>query len=184
VQTLTSSPSQASSSSGGGSGAGAGGGRKRAKTGAIVGGLLGGLFFLGVLGAIFVVLVRRRKQGNPSSKLRVDPQATFVPPAMGAGVGKGGGRAELGGDGKGGVVDEKEIMGEAQRHGVGRDNLAMSAGEKGVEIDGRGVQAQGGGGRYGLRPEELDSQGRYVGELHGDGRQGGGFELQGTEVVR
>jgi hypothetical protein len=82
-------------------------------------------------------------------------------------------------------VGEKEIMGEEQRHGVGRDNLAMSAGEKGVEIDGRGVQAQGGGGgRYGLRPEELDSQGRYVGELHGDGRQGRGFELQGTEVLR
>lgn len=38
-----------------------------------------------------------------------------------------------------------------------------------------------GEGRYGLRPEELDSEGRYVGELHGDGRQGG-FELEGTEV--
>jgi hypothetical protein len=140
--------------------------------------VLGGLFFLGVLGAIFVVLVRRKKMseisvcgGNAPSKLRVDPQATFVPPVMGAGLGKGGGRAELGGDGKGGVV--------------GRDNLDMSAREKGVEIDGRGVQAQRGGeGRYGLRPEELDGQGRYVGELHGDGRQGGGFELQGSEVVR
>ncbi|KAH8787221.1 hypothetical protein BGZ57DRAFT_880171 [Hyaloscypha finlandica] len=176
VQTLTSSPSQASSSSGGGNGAGAGGGRKRAKTGAIVGGVIGGLLFLGALGAICVVCIRRMKRkkmsgGNPPSKLRVDPQATFVPLAMGAGLGKGGGRAELGGDGKGGVV--------------GRDNLDMSAREKGVEMDGRGVQAQRGGeGRYGLRPEELDGQGRYVGELHGDGRQGGRFELQGSEVVR
>jgi hypothetical protein len=46
-------------------------------------------------------------------------------------------------------------------------------------MDGRGVQAA----RYGLRPEELDSEGRYVGELHGDGRQFGGVELQGSEVV-
>jgi hypothetical protein len=177
VQTLTSSPSQASSSSGGGSGAGAGGGKKKVKTGTIVGGVLGGLLFLGALGAICVVCIGRMERtrhrgGNLSSKLRVDPQATFIPPPpTGVGVGKGGGRAELGGDGKGGVV--------------GRENLDMNAGERGVEIDGRGVQAQGGGdGRYGLRSEELDSQGRYVGELHGDGRQGGGFELQGTEVVR
>jgi hypothetical protein len=35
-------------------------------------------------------------------------------------------------------------------------------------------------GRYGLRPEEPDSEGRYVGELHRDGRQG--VELQGSEV--
>jgi hypothetical protein len=175
VQTLTSSPSQASSSSGGGSGAGAGGGKKKVKTGAIVGGVLGGLLFLGALGVICVVCIgrmeRTRHRGNLSSKLRVDPQATFVPPPTDVGVGNCGGRAELGGDGKGGVL--------------GRENLDMSAGEKGVEIDGRGVRAQGGGdGRCGLRSEGLDSQGRYVGELHGDGRQGGGFELQGTEVVR
>lgn len=25
--------------------------------------------------------------------------------------------------------------------------------------------------RYGLRPEELDAEGRYIGELHADGRQ-------------
>jgi hypothetical protein len=39
-------------------------------------------------------------------------------------------------------------------------------------------------GRYRLRHEELDGQGRYVGELHGDERQIEGIELQGTEVVR
>jgi hypothetical protein len=50
----------------------------------------------------------------------------------------------------------------------------------GVEMNGMGVQ----GTRYGLRPEELDSEGRLVGELHGDGRQFGGAELQGSEVSR
>jgi hypothetical protein len=34
-----------------------------------------------------------------------------------------------------------------------------------------------GEGRYGLRPEELDANGNYIGELHGDGRQPGSTEL-------
>jgi hypothetical protein len=34
-----------------------------------------------------------------------------------------------------------------------------------------------GEGKYGLRPEELDAEGRYIGELHGDGRQVTGSEL-------
>jgi len=36
----------------------------------------------------------------------------------------------------------------------------------------------------GCGPEELDSEGRYVGELHGDGRQFIEVELQGSEVRR
>jgi hypothetical protein len=31
--------------------------------------------------------------------------------------------------------------------------------------------------RYGLRPDELDANGNYIGELHGDGRQPGSTEL-------
>lgn len=34
-----------------------------------------------------------------------------------------------------------------------------------------------GEGRYGLRPDELDANGNYIGELHGDGRQPGSTEL-------
>lgn len=35
-----------------------------------------------------------------------------------------------------------------------------------------------GNARHGLRPKELDASGRYVGELHGDGRHAtGGVEL-------
>lgn len=34
-----------------------------------------------------------------------------------------------------------------------------------------------GEGRHGLRPDELDSDGNYIGELHGDGRQPGSTEL-------
>jgi hypothetical protein len=51
---------------------------------------------------------------------------------------------------------------------------------EGFEVDGEGlgVRELGGEGMYGLRPEELDSEGRYVGELHGDGRQYGGIELE------
>ena len=48
-----------------------------------------------------------------------------------------------------------------------------------VEVDRQAVEA-----RYGLRPEELDAEGRYVGELHGDGRQVQGIELQATKVRR
>jgi hypothetical protein len=34
-----------------------------------------------------------------------------------------------------------------------------------------------GEGRYGLQPEELDANGNYFGELHGDGRQPRSTEL-------
>ena len=58
--------------------------------------------------------------------------------------------------------------------------VSPESGKVEVEMDAQGL----GQGRYGLRPEELDSQGRYVGELHGDGRQfgGGGVELEGSGV--
>lgn len=40
----------------------------------------------------------------------------------------------------------------------------------------RSVEIQG-EGRHGLRPEELDASGRYIGELHGDGRHINSSEL-------
>ena len=95
-----------------------------------------------------------------------------MPAAAGGREGKrkGGGRAELAGAERE-VEEEKVVVGEKVE-----DKVV----DRGWEIDGRGVE-----GRYGLRPEELDSEGRYVGELHGDGRQQfEGVELQGSEVVR
>ena len=77
---------------------------------------------------------------------------------------RGPGRAELPEKvGAEAVVGQKEVIPDEKKEAI-------------VEMP--GVHGEG---RYGLRPEELDSEGRYVGELHGDGRQGG-FELEGTEV--
>jgi len=73
------------------------------------------------------------------------------------------------------VVGEKEVIEDVEKEGKVGADLAV---DRAVEIDGSGTQ-----GRYGLRAEELDNEGRYVGELHGDGRQsGGGVELPGSEV--
>jgi hypothetical protein len=96
--------------------------------------------------------------------------------AAAAAVKKGGGRAELPDEGKGeGVVGEKEKIDV-----VSEVVSPVSPESAKVEMDGQGQ----GQGRYGLRPEELDSEGRYVGELHGDGRQFGGVELEGSGVLR
>jgi hypothetical protein len=123
--------------------------------------------------------------------------STFVPPAnlpppgaaagVGAGAKKGGGRAELPDEMKG--AGAGGIGGEMEKENVVSEVSPVSPDGK-VEMDGRG-EGQGlgqglGQGRYGLRPEELDGEGRYVGELHGDGRQfgGGGVELEGSGVGR
>jgi hypothetical protein len=103
--------------------------------------------------------------------------STFVPKTT-----KGSGRAELGGVGKAAGLGEKVVVEEVK---VGEEGFVV--GDAGVwgreEMEGRGVERRE--GRYGLRPEELDSEGRYVGELHGDGRQVvPGFELQGSETLR
>ncbi len=59
----------------------------------------------------------------------------------------------------------------------GGDVVAKDEGK--VEMDGSGM------GRYGLRAEELDSEGRFVGELQGDGREViPGVELEGSRVRR
>lgn len=189
--TVTSSPpttSQAGSSSSTSSSDTAGGtgtkaGKKKVNVAAIVAGILGGL--LVILLAIAGLFFWRRK-GNPMSKARVDPQplqpaqpgGTFVPGGAGVGVQKrqGGGRAELAGEGKGPMVAEEKEVGVG--HEVGRHKEEVDLSAQGQRERER-VELEG---RYGLRAEELDSQGRYVGELHGDGRQGGGFELEGREV--
>jgi hypothetical protein len=62
----------------------------------------------------------------------------------------------------------------------GRAELMEKENEPVVEVtpasapNGAELQSEG---RYGLRREELDADGRYVGELHGDGRQFTGSEL-------
>lgn len=110
-------------------------------------------------------------QGGPTA----GEGSTFVPPAAAAvGGRKGGGRAELPDEGKG-------LGGEAEKEKVNVMSEVVSpvSPQSGkVEMDAQGQ------GRYGLRPEELDSEGRYVGELHGDGRQFGGVELEGSGVLR
>jgi hypothetical protein len=139
-------------------------------------------------GAIFIIALVVgvwfcSRRGNSQSKARTDaeiPGSIFVPsgsvpPLASAGVKKAFGRAELGGE-KGGVVEVvSPISAQDGVSPVGGEEVRRGPGRAGLE------------GRYGLRPEELDSEGRYVGELHGDGRQGhygGGVELEGSEVLR
>jgi hypothetical protein len=182
VQTVISTPSSSPSSSGGGG--------SKVNIGAIVGGLLGGLVLIAVaLGVFHVWLPRRQKRkaaavSQQSGEFEETAQGaegkTFGPAAA---AGKaGGGRAEL--PGKGGVgVGEKEVIAQVKEtEMVGEGNLVGQ--REGVEVDGGGlgVRELGGEGRYGLRAEELDSEGRYVGELHGDGRQYGGVALEGRGV--
>jgi hypothetical protein len=166
VQTLITTPTSAPNS-------GRGGGQKVNVAG-IVGGVLGALVLIAVmLGAFLVWLPRRQKkkallvqqQVSTQPQTPGEPASTFVPGAAAVGVRKGGG----------GVVGEKEIIEDVEKEGKVGTDLTV---DRAVEIDGSGTQ-----GRYGLRAEELDSEGRYVGELHGDGRQfGGGVELPGSEV--
>jgi hypothetical protein len=140
------------------------------------------LVLIAILLAIFLIWLPRHQKKKAGIQGESGPVggagSTFVPAAA---VKKGGGRAEL----QGGEA-EKEKGAEV---GVGekevKEEVVSPVSPQGgkVEIDGRGVDGQG-EGRYGLRPEELDSEGRYVGELHGDGRQFGGVELEGSEVVR
>lgn len=95
--------------------------------------------------------------------------AANVPPSVvGAGVKKGGGRAELPDEGKatgGGGAGEKEKVGVMSEVVSPVSPVSPASGK--VEMDG-------------LRPEELDSEGRYLGELHGDGRQFGGWSWRGV----
>jgi hypothetical protein len=136
---------------------------KKFNIGAIVGGIVGALVLIAALVVLFIWL--HRQKAKEKKKMEAGEGSTFVPT-------KGPGRAELPEKGIPFVgVGEKEVAQEAEE---------PVNGGGGVEIGGREVQAA----RYGLRPEELDSEGRYVGELHGDGRQFGGVELQGSEVVR
>jgi len=124
----------------------------------------------------------------------VPPHAANLPPPaiVGAATGakKGGGRAELpdemigkGVGGGGGVVEMEKEKGNVVSE---VSPVSPESGKVEVEMDGRGRGEGQGQGRYGLRPEELDGEGRYVGELHGDGRQfgGGGVELEGSGVLR
>ncbi|KAN0090034.1 hypothetical protein V8E51_018613 [Hyaloscypha variabilis] len=184
VETLITTPTSLSS--------GGGGGSKKVNVGAIVGGVLGALVVIAVLLGVFLFwLPRRRKEKEAKAEaqrqsaafLQTQPKgpgaegSTFVPAATP--VRRGPGRAEL--PEKGGVgVGDMEVIPDVKE----KEKADVVEQRDGVEVDGTGLGARelGGEGRYGLRPEELDSEGRYVGELHGDGRQFGGFELEGQEV--
>lgn len=173
-----------------------GGGGSKVNTGAIVGGVLGALLLIAVLLGVFLVWLPRRQKKKDAAVSQLQPGpfvqtqpavpgaegSTFVPTA--APVRRGGGRAEL--PEKGGAgVGEKEVIPDVKEKEKGDLGGGGVVGQReGVEVDGTGlgVGELGGEGRYGLRPEELDSEGRYVGELHGDGRQFGGIELEGREV--
>jgi hypothetical protein len=180
LQTITSSPSQSSSNSNSNNNesVSGGGGGNKVNIAGIVGGLLGALVLIVILLAVFLIWLPRRQKKKAAVQGESGPVggagSIFVPAAASA-VRKGGGRAELqGGEaakGTGVGVGEKEVKEEVVVSPV-------SPQVKGAEMDGQGE------GKYGLRPEELDSEGRYVGELHGDGRQFGGVELEGSEVVR
>jgi hypothetical protein len=84
----------------------------------------------------------------------VSPVSPVSPPVDAAATAKKptGGRAEL---------MEKENEPFVNVAPVGTPNVTELQGE----------------GRHGLRPEELDANGQYIGELHGDGRQFTGSEL-------
>jgi hypothetical protein len=126
------------------------------------------LVLIAILLAIFFIWLPRRQKRRAIAEAERKGQvgSTFTPKRI------GGGRAEL--QGTETAIPMVDVVGTEVEEGP-RDRV-----ESGVEIDSRGVQET----RYGLRPEELDSEGRFVGELHGDGRQFGGVELQGSEVSR
>lgn len=115
--------------------------------------------------------------GNPSP---VSPISSFavpattptpapaVPPIVKKPVGVAGGRAELGDPNTQTLTPSVEVDANEQYIREVEANEANTP---------AGVPA----GKHGLRPEEVDGTGRYVGELHGDGRQGAGHaELPGA----
>jgi hypothetical protein len=128
----------------------------------IVGGIVGALVLIAIPLAIFYIWLPRRQKAKARKEAELQGQvgSTFIPKRT------GGGRAEL--------------QGEETEKGVAVEDVGVVEAEKGkVEMDARGMA------RYGLRPEELDSEGRFVGELHGDGREVvPGVELEGSEVRR
>jgi hypothetical protein len=173
VQTIVSIPTPTSPS-----GSGNGGGGAKTNVAGIVGGVLGAIVLIAILLAVFLWWLPRRQKRKAQFYPATQPAmqgaegSTFVPSGAAAAVVRKpvGGRAELPEKMVGaGTVGEKEVIVDTKKEPF--ENVV----DRGVEIDGRGAQ-----GRYGLRPEELDSEGRYVGELHGDGRHG--VELQGSEV--
>ncbi|KAF4633134.1 hypothetical protein G7Y89_g4983 [Cudoniella acicularis] len=167
--------------------------------GAIVGGVVGGLALLGILGILFFCWMRQRNRKAklaqapaqqqqqfpymqqqpppqqqsqypppqytqpqpqpqnlqptqtpaPAPPTPVSPMSSFaVPAAAMTKIPVGGGRAELQDPNAQALTPNTEVEANERR------------------------AAETTEGRYGLRPEELDSSGRYAGELHGDGRQG------------
>jgi hypothetical protein len=131
---------------------------RKVNIGAIVGGVVGGLALIAVIMIIvFVLLPRWTKRQEDQGQERAAPISK-----------SGGGRAELQGEEKTPAVTTQD-MGfnqEQMVEDVTKPDLSPE------EIDGAP--------KYGLRSEELDAEGRYVGELHGDGRQVTEVELPGS----
>ena len=135
-------------------------------TKAIVGGVVGGLAGLALLiGALYILIRRRQKNSGQVQYQGVaaveQPERKNVPLVSSMSTGKttaaalkpaGGGREEL------------------------RNTYNSSMVDGALAGSGRPTELQT-EGRYGLRPEELDEQGRYMGELQGDGSRGVRAEL-------
>jgi len=178
-----SNPSNSSSGSGSGS-------SSKIQIGPIIGGVVGGLGGAALLlGGIIFYLHSQRKYTRQGQNQGYSPEAGAprpppfdqpekqVPPAVA--------RKKL-------PVEERPIspvspilspvepVALVRKPVGGRAELMEKENEPVVEVTPasapNGTELQG-EGRYGLRHEELDADGRYVGELHGDGRQFTGSEL-------
>lgn len=121
-----------------------------------IGGIVGGIVGALVLIAILLAIFYIWLPRRQKAKAQVEQEAQN--PVVS--TKRGGGRVELLGTEKG--IPMVSVEGKEEGK---------------VEMDGTGM------GRYGLRPEELDAEGRFVGELHGDGRElVPGVELAESEV--
>ena len=118
--------------------------------GAIIGGVLGGLALVAIILLLIIILQRQRPRKPEGAALSstMNPQAA-PPGTTGIQARPGYGKVEL-------ENTDMEIIPTAMTEGVQANEKQMGT-----------VERMSG---YGLHTGELDANGRYVGELHGDGR--------------
>jgi hypothetical protein len=160
----------------------------KSKTGPIVGGIIGGLAAVAlVIGGIFFYLHSQRKKAGQSQNQGHNPEAAAANPAEQSEKQV----APVVSSEKTAVKERPvspvspvsspvDAAANAKKPAGGRAEPVEKENEPFVNVAQVGapnVTELQGEGRHGLRPEELDANGQYIGELHGDGRQFTSSEL-------
>jgi hypothetical protein len=132
----------------------------------VVGGVVGLLLIIGI---IYILLRRNRyKPGQVQGTEAVGVPRTSQAPEKEAAPTS----SPIKADSASAALFKRPIHGRAELDSNGNEPI-MNV----VQADSTQLTEVHGEGRHGLRPEELDANGRYTGELHGDGRHFTGAEL-------